>query len=238
MKKIILILIVAVCPILSQAQLKKVALISVFGSRNLSDNPLETKIYEAIMKDSSFNLEKIVTSFDSLIIASFLPQFPFPFLPKQEVINAKGYPELKALTTWAKDDWYTTPAAGYVPIAAYGIVDDDKAIQKAFELLPEIDGVMVAYIDFNLYDAMGIGGLTSKKVYAYVNIKIFDKSGKLVFKLKERASSSQGVMAAYGYVTDVKKLMPMVKDASEKLFVDMQLKLPKSLAKMAKKMAN
>jgi len=31
------------------AQMEKVALISVFGDRNLSDNPLETKIYEALM---------------------------------------------------------------------------------------------------------------------------------------------------------------------------------------------
>ena len=43
-------------------------------------------------------------------------------------------------------------------------------------------------------------------------------------------------MAIGGFVTDVKKIMPLINDASDKLLVDMQQKLPKSLAKMAKKM--
>lgn len=70
MKKLILVISVAI-PLLMDAQIKKVALISVFGGRNLTDNILETKIYEAIMKDSTFNLTKIVTKFDSLISIIF-----------------------------------------------------------------------------------------------------------------------------------------------------------------------
>lgn len=72
------------------------------------------------------------------------------------------------------------------------LADDEKAILKSFELFPSVDGVMIANIDFNLYDAIGFGGISSKKGYAYVNIKIFDKQGKRIFKLKERASSSDG----------------------------------------------
>lgn len=218
------------------AQLEKVALISVFGDRNLSDNPLETKIYEALMKDSSFNIVPIVNKFDKTIREVFLPQFPFPFLEKSEVVGSEGYPEIKELTRWAKNDWSTTPADDYVSIAAYGIADDNEAIAKSFEIVGNgIDGVMIAYINFNIYDAGGVGPLAKKKVYAYVNIKIFDKAGNRIFKLKERASSDKGVLSVSGIITDLDKVLPMIESASDNLLEDMVKKLPKSLNKMAKK---
>ncbi len=220
----------------SSAQIQKAGLISVFGSRNLSDNPMDTKIYIALMKDSSFNLTPVVNKFDQLIREKFLSQFPFPFIPKDEVVKANGYQDLKALTQWAKDNYSTTPAEGYVPMAAFGIINDMDAIKKSFEIIPGIDGVMIAYIDFTIYNSGGIGPLAKKKIYAYVNLKIFNKDGKRIFKLRERATSDDGVMAVAGIITDVKKLMPMIESASNNLFADMLEKLPKSLAKMTKQM--
>src|SRR5690349_11360478 len=106
--------------ITASAQISKGAVISVFGDRNLSDDPMETKIYEKLMKDTAFNLVPIVNKFDKTIREKFLPQFPFPFVTKDEVVKAQGYPELKDLTRWAKDPWYTSPADNYVSIAAFG----------------------------------------------------------------------------------------------------------------------
>jgi hypothetical protein len=221
----------------ASAQIQKGALISVFGDRNLSDDPMDTKIYEVLMKDTSFNLKPIVNKFDMTIREKFLPQFPFTFLTKEQVINAEGYTDLRQLTRWATDDWQTTSAEKYVPIAAFGIADDTKAIQKSFEIVGNgVDGVMIAYISFNIYDAGGIGPMAKKKVYAYVNLKIFNKEGKRIFKLKERASSDKGVLAVAGIITDVKKVMPMIESAATNLFADMEAKLPKSLAKMTKAM--
>src|SRR4051812_41397642 len=100
----------------ASAQMNKGALISVFGDRNLSDDPLETKAYEVLMKDTSFNLTPIVNKFDVTIREKFLPQFPFAFVSKDEVVKSAGYSELKELTRWAKDTYYTTPAQSYVPI--------------------------------------------------------------------------------------------------------------------------
>ncbi|GHN01545.1 hypothetical protein WSM22_30340 [Cytophagales bacterium WSM2-2] len=237
MKKIfILSLLVCIGFTTSFAQMKKVALISVFGSRNLSDDPMEGKIYEVLMKDSSFNLVKIVNNFDVLIRDKFVPQFPFPFFPKEEVVNAAGYQDLRALTRWAKDNYYTTSATSYVPIAAFGIVNDNDAIKKAFEVVPGADGVMIAYIDFNIFTSGGFGPLAKKKIAAYCNLKIFNKDAKRIFKLRERAVSNDGTMSVAGYLTDVKEIMPMIEQAATNLFADMQEKLPKSLAKMAKQM--
>lgn len=222
---------------LTYSQIRKAAVISVFGSRNLSNDILETKIYEALMKDTSFNLTPIVEKFANTINEKFVPQFPFPFLSKEEVVNANGYQDLKALTKWANESWYTTPAKSYVPIAAIGVLYDEKAIMKSFEVLgPEVDAVLITYIDFKIYDQVGSFGISSKKIYAWVNVIMINREGKKIFKLKEGAISSSGVIAIGGFITDLSKLKPMIESASEKLLADMNEKLPKSLAKMAKKL--
>jgi len=239
MKRIIIALMLASFTFgVSNSQLKKVALISVYGDRNLSDNPLETKLYEGMMKDSSFNLTPIVFKFDENLRDNLLPQFPVPFLEKKDVVNADGYKELVQLTHYSHgtklQSYYTTSAEDYIPI---GVSGDKQAIKKAFELYPDIDGVMIAYINFNIYDGAGIGGFSKKKVYAYVNMKIFDKDANLLFKLKERASSKKGVASFAGFIPETSKVLPVIEDAADNLFSDMEKKLPKSLKKMAKKLS-
>lgn len=236
MKFFYVVLAVLMCTTAS-AQINKAALISVFGDRNLSDNPLDTKIYEALMKDSSFNLLPIVNKFDITIQEKFLPEFPFPFVLKEEVVNAEGYTELKALTRWSGDSWYTTPADQYVSISAFALAEDSEAIKKSFEIIPsDVDAVLIAYVNFNIYDAGGIGPLAKKKIYAYVNLKMYDREGKRIFKLTERATSDDGVMAVSGFITDLSQLTPMIESAADNLMKDMESKLNKSLNKMAKKL--
>jgi hypothetical protein len=219
------------------AQIRKGALISVFGSKNLSDNPLDTKMYEVLLKDSSFNLDPIVAKFDELIRKDFLPQFPFPFVDKDVVVKNPGYQGLTKYTLHSGNTIYTTSAPGYIPIVAFGIVDDTEAMENAFKLLPEdVDVVMIAYIDFNLVDQIGFGGVSFKKVRANVNLKLFDRKLDRIFKLKENAMSDESVTAVSGFVANVDKILPLINNAAEKLFEEMQEKLPRSLAKMAKKL--
>lgn len=222
----------------ASAQINKGAVISVFGDRNLSDNPLDTKVYEKLMKDTAFNLFPIVNKFDKTIREKFLPQFPFAFITKEEVVNAPGYADLKQLTKWGKDNWRTTPADQYVAIGAFGgIGDDTEAIRKSFEVLGNgVDGVMITYVSFSIYDGGGFGPMAKKKIYAFVNVRIFNKEGKRLFKLIERASSDEGVIAVGGIITDFGKLKPMIESAAANLLKDMEEKLPKALAKMTRQM--
>lgn len=230
----------------AQAQLKKVALISVYGNRALSDNPLEKAMNEKLLNDTSFNLAPFVERFCGIINDDLLKEFPFPFVPKEEVINSPGYKDLAKFTGYtASGSGYDliegkvplyNVAAGYIPIASFGIVDDVKAIKKAFEILPpDVDGVMIAYMSFQLVDQAGAFGITIKKVQAYANIKIFNRDGKRIFKLKDWESSKGGITAVGGFVVETKKLMPHIQDASDNLFASMKKKMIKSLAKLAKK---
>jgi hypothetical protein len=238
--------VLTLCIMSVNAQIKKCAVISVFGNRNLSDNPLDTKLYEAVLKDSSFDISGTVAQFEAVIQKEFLHQFPFEFKNKTEVVNAPGYIAMDSMVAYktyiyeeggraSSFSWANPfiPADGYINILPW--LGDTKAIKKAFEVFPDVDAVMVAYIDFNIYDAVGFGGISSKKVYAYANMKIFNSDGKRIFKLKERASSKKGVTALGGIVLDPKKLTPMVFDSAEQLFGEMRASMPKKLAKMAKK---
>ncbi|MEY5048461.1 MAG: hypothetical protein RLZZ175_1820 [Bacteroidota bacterium] len=229
----------------SYAQLNKAAVISIYGNRNLSDNPSDKLLYEKLLKDSSFNIQGYVEKFATVINNELLKEFPFPFVAKEDVINAPGYADLSKVSSLAQSKSLDvvdgvvssyTPAKGYIPVASFGIYDDEEAIKKSFEFLPkDVEGVMVAFLSFKLVDAVGFGGITIKKVQAYANIKIFNREGKRIFKLKEYETSSGGIMGAGGLVLDVKKIMPHVQDASEKLLAEMKEKMPKSLAKLAKK---
>ena len=247
-KNVITLLILCFGVFESNAQLNKVALISVYGNRSLSDNPLEKAMNEQLLNDSSFNLMPFVEKFSTIINDELLKEFPFPFVPKEEVINAPGYKDLAKYTReGTKGSTYDlvegkvpiyNVASGYIPIASFGIVDNVEAIKKAFEVLPaDVDGVMIAFMSFDLVDQMGTMGVTVKKVRAYINIKIFNREGKRIFKLKEYETSDKGIVAVGGFVAETKKIMPHLQNASDQLFEAMKKKLPKSLAKLAKKIA-
>lgn len=242
MKKQILLSVLIACAIMfvnvSHAQLKKVAIISVYGDKNLSDDPMNTLIYEKILKDSSYNITRIINDFDKVLREKFVQKFPFEVMAKEDVITTDGYKEIADLTRFKSGNYYVVPGEGYVSIAAWGaIAQDDEAIKKAFEILPDdVDGVIIAYLNFNMYQSGGIGPLSRQKVYAVVNMKIFNRDVKRLFKLREKETSDTGIMAVGGIVTQPKEVMPLIDNASENLFVAMDKKLDKSLGKMIKKM--
>jgi hypothetical protein len=246
MKKIILaIAILMIQNIATQAQLTKVAVISVFGDKNLTDNPLETEMYKAILEDDSWDMQAMINEFDKLLLDEIVPLFPFPFMAKEEVVTAEGYKGLHEKTSYYSSNetgqkmisYNTVPAENYVAIAAFGLaMNDDEAILASFDLLPEdVDGVMIAYINFNIYTEAGALGITTEKIIANCNIKIFNREGSRIFKLKENERSNSGVTAVGGFVTDPDKIIPLIVEAKDNLFEALKKKLPKKLAKMAKK---
>lgn len=249
MKKIVTLITLSIALLVankSYAQLKKVAVISIYGNRNLSDNAMDRAFNEKLLKDSSYNVDGLVAKFANYVNDEMIKDFPFAFVPKDEVVNHPEYKKLGEVASASKNNEtydildgkvsvYST-APGYVPIASFGIIDDVKAIKQAFTFLPaDVDGVMIAFITFRLEDQAGMMGLTVKKVRAYANVKIFNREGKRIFKLKESELSKESVTGAMGIVVEPNKVMTLVKSAFEELLAAMKKKMPKSLAKLAKK---
>ena len=229
----------------ADAQLKKVAIISIYGNKTLgSDGSNVDAINGLMLKDSAYNLTGIVDKFANLISVDLLKEFPFPFVPKDSVVNNIKYKSLinesKHFSRSSYEGKYPSVqvAEGYIPLAANGFFDDDiKAIKKSFEYLPsDVDGVMIAYLDFDLQNGgVSAFGVSSKKGFASANIKIFNKEGKRIFKLKDSEKSKGSITTVMGMLTDTKKVIPLINDAADKLFAELKKELPKSINRLAKK---
>ncbi len=243
--KRILIVIGILSTVLTHAQIKKAAIISIYGDKNLSDNPLETKLYEALLEDDSFDLTPTVVEFEKMIEENVVPKFSFPFLSKDEVISNQEYIDMDSRYMENVDEDSSklqkffqslVPAEGYKSLASFGIVNDKKAILKAFEIFPDVDAVLIAFIDYRLYEGVGAFGMSKMKVNANANIKLFNKEGKRIFKLKESESSKKGVLGVAGIIPEPEKLKPVIADATKQLFANLEKKIAKSMKKMAKKL--
>jgi hypothetical protein len=198
-----------------------------------------------MLSDSAYNLTGIVDKFGSIINNDLLKEFPFPFVPKDSVVNAPGYKDLiNESKHFNKNSYQGSLKApvqvydGYIPLAANGFLDDDtKAIKKSFDLLPtDVDGVMIAYLDFDLQNSGTTAfGLSSKKGFALANIKIFNREGKRIFKLKDSEKSKGSITTVMGMMTETKKVIPLINDAADKLFAELLKEMPKAINKLAKK---
>ncbi len=234
--------------LISEAQIKKAAIISIYGNKNLTDDPLETKMYQALLNDSSYSITHTIEEFETTLNEVVIPKFPFPFASKEEITGNEKYQAIKerqlSSVTSEEDSGYVAyfsnlvTASGYKAISGYGsIAKDTRIIKEVFEMFPDIDAVMTAYIDFNLVTEAGAMGLSSKKVGAYCHIAVYDRELNKLMRLRESAKSNESVMGAMGMVTDPEKLKPMVKSASENLIKDLHGgKINKKIDKMVKKM--
>ena len=237
----------------AQAQLKRVAIISIYGNKTLGNSGGSASIGGGVslgnlnnlmLSDSAYNLTGIVDKFANLISVDLLKEFPFPFVTKDSVINNPGYKNLiddsRHFSRSSYEGKYPKVQVfqGYIPLAANGFLDDDtKAIKKSFDYLPsDVDGVMIAYLDFDLQNGGASAfGVSTKKGFAAANIKIFNREGKRIFKLKDSEKSKGSITTVMGMMTDTKKVIPLINEAADKLFEELQKELPKSINKLAKK---
>ena len=250
---VIMSMVLTVLAINSQAQLKKVAIISIYGNKKLGNAGGSASLgggtsigdlNNLMLSDSAYNLTGIVEKFASLVSNDLLKEFPFPFVPKGDVVNNPAYKNLIdeskhfSRASYEGNHPSVQVAEGYIPLAANGFLDDDtKAIKKSFEFLPaDVDGVMIAYLDFDLQNSGASAfGVSSKKGFAFANIKIFNREGKRIFKLKDSEKSKGSITTVMGMMTDPKKVVPLINDASDKLFAELLKEMPKSISKLAKK---
>jgi len=235
------------------AQLKRVAVISIYGNKKLGNSGGSASLGGGVslgdlnnlmLSDSAYNLTGIVEKFANLVSNDLLKEFPFPFVPKDSVVNNPGYKSLidasKHFSKASYEGKHPTVqvAEGYIPLAANGFLDDDtKAIKKSFDYLPaDVDGVMIAYLDFDVQNSGASAfGVSSKKGFAFANIKIFNREGTRIFKLKDSEKSKGSITTVMGMMTEPKKVIPLINDASDKLFAELLKEMPKSINKLAKK---
>jgi len=84
---------------------------------------------------------------------------------------------------------------------------------------------------------VAFGGLGNAGIRSYINIDLYNKDAKKVFKLDEFATSKKGVALVSGApIFNYKKLLPMCENATEELLGDLNKKLPKYVKKVDQKL--
>lgn len=225
------------------AQMNKAAIVSVYGLREINADEFGglTKLMSDLSQDGNFKIDTLVTDFYNKLYNEFSKSFPFELIPEEEVLNREGYANILDNTSEQfkyKDYQVTLPEdRPYKPILSFGIIANNKAIENAIALFPEADGVMIAYLSYSLVKETEIMGFGTATVRAYINLKLHDKNNKVVLKLKEGAKSNKKIKFALGgSVFEAEEMQALCKEATENLLKDMEKELPKSLAKMAKKL--
>ena len=94
---------------------------------------------------------------------------------------------------------------------------------------------MFVSMSYALEPKVSVGGLENAGIRTYINMDLFNKDAKKVFKLDEYATSKKSVALVSGApVMNYDKLMPMCKNATERLLEDLNKILPKIIKKVDK----
>ncbi len=213
---------------------QKAALISITCNEDLDQG--QGGAWAELLGDPAYNLSDVLNEYEKLINEKILPEFPFEFISKEEVTEAEGYESLAEIATLGSYPNTLAPE-GYVPIYVSWLVNDTKAINKSFDHLPDdVDAVLVASLYFEMYKDVGAMGIGLYKAKAYAHMKMYDREGNKIFKIHETSSSKKGTSGALGKIMNPEKIMPLLVQASEDLFRDMEKSLPKKIKKLSKKM--
>ena len=217
------------------AQINKAAVISIWGNKDLTGKPDETKFYIEREDNNAMDIRHLADEFEKKLFDEILPKFSFPFLTKEEVVGVEGYKDIEELSTYKVGLHDVHPAEGYVPLAFFALpgLQDDKAIVKSFENLPDdVDGVMIAYLDIGITNPDETGTYLVKHVQGKCYIKIYDRNAKQIFKFKTVGKQSkENVEYKNGVIKNAYGLPLMIEDAYNDLFLKVEKGLPKKIEK-------
>ncbi|MBN8702546.1 MAG: hypothetical protein J0M08_05750 [Bacteroidetes bacterium] len=233
------------------AQRKKIAVVTFYTDKHIdySDIPNSNVTFVASMKslyeDPKFNLKPVLDNFHKAFFAELAKDFPFDFIPEEQVINNEAYKAYESKWGETKDAEKSKFAQQYISVDGYKplIINplgkkENRNETKMLEIFgKDVDGVMIVTLDYRFLVKAAVMGMGSAGMYAYARIKLWNKEGDKVFTVNERASSDQTVALISGIpVTNVDEILPMCESASKKLLEDLRKRMPKITEKAAKKL--
>jgi len=237
MKKFILLFVIIVINLSTYAQINKVAVVTVFGNKMIDGSDFgSVTALRTLADDKNFNLDSMVNVFKEKLFRDFSNDFTFSLLEETSVTGNSDYKSYCETEKGLMADYYYTTPVGY-----YFLYETNKQSEKLFDIFKNetIDGIMYVSLDYKLYKTAQIAGFGTAKVYAYVNVKIFNAEGEKIFVLRECGISDNNLKFALGgTVIEAKEIMPLCSQATANAFIEMKEKLPKSIEKMNKKIKN
>jgi hypothetical protein len=226
----------------NQAQINKVYMISFFAQREIDPGDFGTGLKSSIMyltKDTTFKTEKLIQNFYTKFMSDFAPKFPFPIITGDEAWTVNGYSNLLdgILVSYKKEE--VSSIGKSIPIIGAGVITNEGAIGKSITLYPDADAVMTVQLFYRLSKQLEIAGMGTAKVFAYAEVRIYDKgsSSSAKFKLSSKAKSDDSfTFALGGSVFETAIIQKLIEQATTNLFKEMDEDFPKQIKKMEKKL--
>lgn len=243
--------VMAVCAILlttvhvsAQDAKKKVAVVTFFVSKQIQmmDGGAQIAARVADLADNpKFNLQPILDNFYAKFFNDFAKKFPFELMPEDYVIKNETYKAFDTSSTGivVLMSGRELNPVGYKTIYPGGFLQksENRNQNKLLEILPEADGVLFVWMDYEFVPKKGFGGMGTCGIRANINLWLYNKEGNKVFRITEYATSKKQVAMVGGIpVTSFDKVLPLCEDASEKLLVELEDKLDKITRKVDAKL--
>jgi hypothetical protein len=212
-------------------KMEKVALVSIQADKKISQNWQGYLLEDILAKvfGSNFSVQEKVDEFRDLMLKDIAEELPFDFIPEKEVLDNEDYQTIVV----ANKEYFVSPN-GYM---RYDPISKKDDLLAAF---PEVDGIMVIDLTYRFEGntlVLNTGSGTAK-VAAVMVMKVFNREGKAVLKVKSVGYSEQKLAVAMGVITKgaVEEIPIALDQASKALVEDVKSDLPKRLAKMHKKL--
>ncbi len=236
-------------------QKKRVAVVTFYVDKYINANKIEEGSRQATYEkttedDPRFDLRPILQEFHETFMKKYVKEFPFEIVPECEILNNPMYRAYKGLDGVEDqdemDDLEETISDRFIAIDGYNVLLTGGNMLRSWRteshLLKiledaDVDGVMFVSMSFAWEPKVAFGGLGNAGIRSYINMDLFNKEAKKVFKLEEFATSKKGVALVSGApILNYDKLLPMCQNASEELLDDLNKKLPKYVKKVDKKL--
>jgi len=234
-------------------QKKRVAVVTFYvdkyiGANKIAEGSRQSTYEKTKEDDPRFDLRPILDEFHEIFMEKYVKEFPFEIVSEDVILNHPMYQAYKGLDgvedTDSIDHLNEAIHDRFIAIDGYNVLLTGGNMLRSWRteshLLKilkdvDIDGVMFVYLSYAWEPKVALGGLGNAGIRSYINMDLYNKEAKKVFKLDEYAVSKKGVPLVSGApIFNYDKLLPMCASATEELLDDLHKKLPKYVKKTDK----
>ena len=244
LKKVALLFTLAILATVNLNAQKKVAVVTFYVDKHISFDQIGggaalVAAIGSLSENENFDLTSVLNNFHETFFNEYAQQFPFELLTETEVTTNPKYMAYESKHGETEDEDRNKffqrflTYEGYKPMGPT-LLKKNSNESAMLEIFNEVDGVMLVNIEYAFIKKMAP---FTAGVQAYVSIKLFNKEGKKVFKIREFATSKKSVGIVGGIpIMSADKLLPLCENATAEVVEDLSIKIKKIAAKAAKKL--
>jgi len=242
MKKSLLVVVLLFAVVLSNAQVKKVAIVGLSSNTVVRTDGFEdvglTALADLFM-GKEFNVQNEMVRFRDYLYGDLAEEFPFELVPEETLLANEQYAEFRKEV----DESALTKISKLVEreaLEGYTVYQGltKKKIEELSKIFPDADAFMVVPLSYSIASKMMVNGNGKAGAKAQAQIYLYHKSGKNIMRLSSSGMSDQGFVVVAEQITSNRDKIPAaMQEASDDLFEEMPKDLPKRIKKMKRKLS-